>query len=90
MNLGTLFVDEQAFPVSRITLEEGCFFIWATVDGPVTLPLRSEVRLHDPAGNTVAVAPWHLGDQPASVGAGGRMTICQPVRVTEVDGWPRS
>jgi hypothetical protein len=91
--LGTAVVDEQIFPITAIRLADGKFQVHVSIIGPVELPDRSEMRVHDPDGNLVFVAPWTVSEAERRAARRARpvdvVTIVFPLRITEVAGWPR-
>lgn len=83
-----MFVDERPFPIAAIYLENGkIIFRTGLIRGPLSLPESSEVRIHDPQGQLVAVAPWEAGDVKLK-DESYDMTIFLPVRIDRAEGWP--
>jgi hypothetical protein len=86
--LGTVFVNEQPFPINRIYLSQGQFVFEIVLRDHGTVPDNSEARVHDPEGNLVVTFLWQVtGDARRFVGRkllpGDVVTINQALTVNK-------
>lgn len=90
--IGMLVVDERPYPIARVVLAEGCFQFWVDLPGSVSLPARSEARIHAPDGSLILCAPWRVPTEGLYQLRDARdaddVHICFPLSIAEVRGWP--
>lgn len=93
MTVGTMIVDEQAFPIDHVALKDGkVVFYTEPMYAPVRIAHDSEVHIHGADGSLILTSKWKLPMiermKLSTLWGGQSATIGFPVAITSVVGWP--